>query len=382
MFVLAFGSFVSTTSMRIAEPLLADIATQFNTTVVDAASLITSFALAYGLFQLVHGPLGDRFGKLRVICVAVFLAAAASVACATSGSLKELTIYRFMSGMTIGAVIPLSLAFVGDNIAFTNRQQVMGKFIAGGLLGGIFGSLVGGLSGQYFGWRMSFLITASGFLLIGLLLLPRALKETHRAAGQLGMFGNMRALLKLRTVHVICAVVAIEGWLFYGAFSYMGAYLRHEHLLEYAVVGVVLAGFGCGGLLYSASVRQLVQRFGIVRMVVAGGVLMLLAFFGMSVSATWPVAFVLMFVLGLGFNLMHNTLQTQASEMAPDSRGSAIAIFAFSLFFGQAIGVVVDGQIVEWLGYRAMLLITGVCLMVLAAGFAWFLSQRTGATTG
>ena len=59
----------------------------FDVTVVEAAVLITTFAFAYGLFQLVHGPLGDRLGKLRVVCTAMFLAALASAACASPWAL-------------------------------------------------------------------------------------------------------------------------------------------------------------------------------------------------------------------------------------------------------------------------------------------------------
>ena len=46
--------------------------------------------------------------------------------------------------MTAGAVIPLSFAFVGDNVAFEERQPVLGRFISGTLLGATFGPLVGG----------------------------------------------------------------------------------------------------------------------------------------------------------------------------------------------------------------------------------------------
>ena len=105
MAVLGFAGFVSGTSIRVAEPLLPKLADEFARTPAVAAVVITAFALAYGLFQLVHGPIGDRFGKLRTVSVALFLAGAASFACASASSLEALSVYRFLAGMTSGAVV-------------------------------------------------------------------------------------------------------------------------------------------------------------------------------------------------------------------------------------------------------------------------------------
>lgn len=366
LIILAAGGFVSSASMRVAEPLLPDIAEQFSTTVTEAATLITTFVLACGVFQLVHGPLGDRHGKLRVVCIALFLAAFSSAACATSQSLQQLSFFRFLSGMTAGAVIPLALAYVGDTVPFDKRQQVMGRFISGMLLGSATGPVFAGFCSQYFDWRMSFVLIAIGFFAIGLCVLPIAMRESKPVMSTHGGSGNLMVLIRSPAVRFICLVVAVEGCLFYGAFAYLGAFFRQQYSLEFSIIGLLLAGFGCGGVLYSASVGLLVEKLGVVRMVLLGGLLLLGGFTGLSVVGDWHLAGILVFVLGFGFYMIHNTLQNQASEMAPAARGSAIAIFAFSLFVGQAIGVAVDGQIVAYLGYRSMLIFSGVGLVILA----------------
>ena len=50
---------------------------------------------------------------------------------------------------------------------------------------------------------------------------------------------------------------------------------------------------------------------------------------------------------GLGFYMLHNTLQTQATQMAPHARGSAVTLFACMLFFGQSTGVLLTAQTVD-----------------------------------
>lgn len=50
---------------------------------------------------------------------------------------------------------------------------------------------------------------------------------------------------------------------------------------------------------------------------------------------------------GLGFYMLHNALQTQATQMAPQARGSAVTLFACLLFFGQSTGVLLVAQTVD-----------------------------------
>ena len=372
LLLLAAGGFVSGLSMRMAEPLLPKVAADLGTGIAEASILITAFSLAYGLFQLVHGPLGDRIGKVRAVSGAMVLAAIGSAACATASNMGELATYRFLTGMTAGAVIPLSFAFVGDNVPFDQRQPVLGRFIAGTLLGATCGPLVGGLFSDSLGWRASFIAPAVAFLLIGLALVPLARGERIAASGRSGSGPLARYLSLLRSpaARIICLAVTLEGFLFYGAFGYLGAYLRHEFALSYTHIGVVLAGFGVGGLVYSVFVGVLVRRLGAQRMVTLGAWLMLAAFLVLSVSPAWQGVAPPILVLGFAFYLLHNTLQTRATEMAPAARGSAISAFAFCLFFGQALGVAIAGLVVEIFDYRPLFVATGLGLATLALWFS------------
>jgi DHA1 family inner membrane transport protein len=47
--------------------------------------------------------------------------------------------------------------------------------------------------------------------------------------------------------------------------------------------------------------------------------------------------------LGLGFYMLHNSFQTQVTEVAPQARASAVALHAFSFFVGQSLGVILVG---------------------------------------
>ena len=73
------------------------------------------------------------------------------------------------------------------------------------------------------------------------------------------------------------------------------------------------------------------------------------------------------FLAGLGFYMRHNTLQTQATQMAPQARGTAVTLFACLLFLGQSMGVLVVVAASVDRGWLAAVF-TGAALGVLALG--------------
>jgi predicted MFS family arabinose efflux permease len=78
--------------------------------------------------------------------------------------------------------------------------------------------------------------------------------------------------------------------------------------------------------------------------------------------------------MGLGFYMLHNTYQTQVTEVAPKARASAVALHAFSFFCGQALGVAVIGQALLRLGQLGALL--GCAVTILALGIATAIALR------
>ena len=70
--LIGLVAFCSMASMRICDPMLIDLGREFGVSTGDASRVVSTFAIAYGLMQLIYGPLGDRIGKLRVIVLASF----------------------------------------------------------------------------------------------------------------------------------------------------------------------------------------------------------------------------------------------------------------------------------------------------------------------
>ena len=156
LLLLATCAFASAASMRICDPLLPVLARDFDTSLAAAAATTTGFAIAYGATQLFFGPLGDRVGRLPVIVVAIMVAALASVACALAPTLQVLVGGRIATGAFAAAAIPLSLAWIGDNVAFAERQPVLARYLIGQMLGMTAGQIGGGVLADLVGWRFAF----------------------------------------------------------------------------------------------------------------------------------------------------------------------------------------------------------------------------------
>ena len=97
--------------------------------------------------------------------------------------------------------------------------------------------------------------------------------------------------------------------------------------------------------------------------------MLLLGFATLAMAPVWPVCAPLIMALGLGYYMLHNTLQTRATEMAPQARAAAVSAFAFSFFLGQALGVSALGPGIEYGGYRPVFALCGVALAALSVWF-------------
>ena len=126
LLVLGMAAFMVQADARVIDPLLHVIARDFHTSPPAAAIVISSYALPYGLFQLLYGPIGDRVGKIRVMaaCLAVF--SFGTFACAFVPSIPVFATLRFLTGVAAAAVIPMSLGYIGDTFPYQDRQIALG----------------------------------------------------------------------------------------------------------------------------------------------------------------------------------------------------------------------------------------------------------------
>ncbi len=326
---LSLAAFGSGISMRVNDALLPSLAADFGVTLGQAAQVVSYFAIAYGLAQLGFGPAGDRYGKYRVIAWACVGSALASLLCLLAPGFEALRLARLLAGIAAAAVIPLSMAWIGDVVSYEQRQPVLARFLIGQILGLVVGVALGGFAADHLSWRLPYALLAGLFLAVALALfamnrrLPaRALQRRPSQGSALqGMLNDFSHVLTLPWARVVLLVVFIEGMFLYGAFVFVASYLHQRFELTLSAAGAVLMLFGAGGFAFAVASGSLSRRLGEVRLVRWGGALMSLSFALLALAPAWWWALPLCLLLGLGFYMMHNTLQLNATQMAPERRG-------------------------------------------------------------
>jgi len=408
LFVLGAAAFMVQADARVIDTLLHAVSQDFHTVPAKASIVISSYALPYGLFQLLYGPIGDRVGKLRVTAACFALFAVGTFVCGFVPSLPAFAVLRFLTGVAAAAVVPMSLSYIGDKFPYEIRQAALGRFMSALMMGQVLGSTLGGIFGQYLGWRNVFFAFGIAALLISVVLgresrrFPER-KQPGRAltssmvtvpiggcilfagmlrvvsplvTGLLVAFGGALLLYALATQYgyllkrpnarAVLGAVLLEGLFVFGGLAYLASSLTDRFGMSTIGAGIVLAGFGVGGLAYSFSVKKLVARIGELGILLLGGGLLGFAFVAIGVMSHWQSFVPLVIVLGTGFYTMHGTLQTRATEIAPEARGAAISLFAFSFFMGQSLGPIVLGGILESHGYSAAFVTAGIGLLTVA----------------
>ncbi|MGQ7244630.1 MFS transporter [Salinicola sp. V024] len=380
--LLAMTAFCAAATQRILDPMLPRLAEVYTTTLSAASWAITAFAIVYGCLQLVLGPSGDRYGKLRVISLFSLLAAVASLLCALSGSLATLIAARMLTGVGCAAVIPLAMAWIGDNVPYEQRQAVLARFLIGQIGGLACGQTFGGLAAEQDWWQWPFLVYTLLFAAASGLLWYRAGRHERpqkRERESLGV--SLRHVMQKPWPQVVLITVFFEGAAVFCGFAFVASHLHIAGGLPLTEAGLILAVFALGGLSFALLARRLVPKLGESGLCQAGCVLIAIALAAICLRPTPGVAIVGCYLFGLGFYMLHNTLQTTATQMAPERRGAAVSLFATAFFTGQSLGTAIGGGIIALSGTAPTLAFAAVGVLPVGFGFAWQIRRRDRALT-
>jgi len=369
--LLAAAAFLSSAGARIVDPLLHAIATDFSVSVPDLWVVIAAFTLPYGLNQLLLGPVGDRFGKLRVMLGALVGYALFTGACAFASDLAGLALLRACAGAASAGLIPVGMAYIGDAVPYEQRQVTLSKFLTGIVLAQTLAGPVGGVFGQYVGWRGVFLVLALLAIVVAVAFAARIRGlPDRRSPGRMFKPENYVRMASHPIGRLVLVAAALDGALFVGCFPYLAPYL-HEHFgLSYAQVGLILACFGIGAWTYTRFARQLLGRLGEGGLTLAGGLLIAVALAVAVLSGRWWLFVPVELALGLGFFMLHSVLQARATEMLPQARATAVATFACVLFLGQSVGALLMGAAIARFEYPTAFLIDAGCIVLLSLWLA------------
>jgi len=381
LFILSLSGFASALAARIVDPVVTVIAVELAAPVALVALLASAYTLPFAVAQPILGPLGDSIGKAIVIKWAASLLALFLIVAAFAPTLPLLFISRVLAGLAGAGIIPIAFAIIGDRFPLARRQLAISRFLAASLIGQLLGASASGLLADILGWREVFLgaalITTVAALaaIFGLPADPAPPAEPIRL---MSLLGRYRPVLKNPLAIICFTSVFLEGGAIYGWLPFLSSFLETEKMGGPTQAGLVTAGLGIGGLLYTLGVPLFLRFLTRPQMMLGGGIIAGLGFVGQALAPSWPIEALFMGLTGFGFFLLHNPIQTEVSELAPTARASAFALHSFSFYLGQATGPVIYSLTVPLLG-APLSLCGGGCVFACVGLFA-FSNFRRGKT--
>jgi len=365
LITVALAVFATTLFVRSVDPIILKIAAGVNVSPTTAALLSTAFALPYALMQPVLGAIADSVGKARVMVVCLAIGTLATLASFLATDFTFLVATRVIAGITAGGVFPTSVALIGDLVPLQRRQVAISRVLAAGMMGNLLGASLAGFIGDLFGWRAVFLVTGT---IAALMFVPslQLLKQNARdVRGPLELstaVGRYREIFRNPLAKICFSAVFLDALALFGLFPYMGALLQAQGETRASIVGIIIAGWGIGGIGYAVLVSRLLRRFGDRALMIDGGVLMGVALIVIGLQPVWQLQFFDFMLLGFAFYLLHGGIQVYVTELSTTARSSALALHSGSFFLGQAAGPIVYGLGLSHLGTFPTLSIAGLLM--------------------
>jgi predicted MFS family arabinose efflux permease len=367
LFLIGLACLASSISVRAVDPMLPLIADQFTVTLQHVAWLSTAYGLPFAVIQPILGPIADAFGKSLVIKICLALLTASFAVCALMPSFAGLLVARGVSGAVAGGIFPVAIALIGDRVAYEKRQVAISRIVIIAITGQVVGAALSGVIASYAGWRSVFVVTA---LFVGCIAVA-SFQRLHGEGEQRHRFSlaavaaDYGFLLTSRRAIVVYGTVLCEGLLMFGVFPFVAPTLLSRGQGGTLTAGLCIASYALGAVIYGFSAKLAIARLGPWRMMAAGGVLVGICYGIIAAPVPWPPMAVLFAFSGFGFYLLHNTIQTLSTELAPKARGAAVALLAASFYIGQGLGPILSGHIAEAGGYSAMFAVSAVLMAAL-----------------
>ncbi|RCH68699.1 MFS transporter [Streptomyces sp. SDr-06] len=330
--LLGAAGFVSNFDRFSIAPMLMPIGSSFGVPLGTAALAASAYTLGYGLAQPFWGMASDRFGRVRVMRLALAASAVGALASAAAPGAAALVAARGFTGACFAAAIAGSLTYVGDVVAPAGRQRALGSLMTAFALGTSLATVVAGTLAHWVSWRLVFALPGliAGHLALALRRLPEPALAPREG-------GALRTVLRSRWQWYVMGVALLEGGVLLGCFTYLPTALESLGAAP-ATAGAVAALYGVAAMAGAQVVRRLAGRLGPVALIVAGGAQLTLAYAAPALRPSPLTLGLSALLLGGGWAFLHSTVQAWATLLVPTARATGVAFFGVALYLGSALG--------------------------------------------
>ncbi|MBA3362978.1 MAG: MFS transporter [Actinobacteria bacterium] len=382
--------FVVMLGFGIIVPILPLYARSFGVGYEAAGLLISAFAFMRLVFDLVAGPLVDRYGERRTAAVGVIVVGVSSLLLGLAPNFTLAVVFRGAGGAGSAVFFAAVFAYLLRVVPKDRVGRTLSIFFGSFNIGVIAGGPIGGLLAGAFGLQSPLFVYAGLCGLAGVLYL-RFMKDPERAAaaGSDGddpsagetVIGRARTQIRslLRTPAFVTVIVLnfANLWLIAAVFDTLVPLFAGEGLgMSPVGIGAVFAVAIAAEFVVLYPAGSAADRHG-RRPVILPALAALTVMVGVLGFAGSPLVFViLMGVLGVASGFEGVLPAVMLSDVVPDRRtGTPVGVYRFCGDLGFVLGPLVAGASISLFGFRSAFAIASLPLVL-----AFVLVARTPET--
>ena len=340
-------------------PALPGLTQELGAAMSQAQLTLTALLLAFGVSQLIWGPLSDRFGRRPILLLGMAAYVVASIGSALSPTIEALVVWRTLQGAAMGAAVMCARAIVRDLYQPVQGASVMSKGLSGLGVIACTTAPLGGFLTAMFSWHAALLALAV-FGAVTLALIAWKFEETVRQKNPKALQGRTLVLTWISILRnpTFLAFSALSAASYGGLFTFLAA----SSFVFIRVLGTTATQYGlvmlCMSLVYLSGTflcRRLLVRYGVRRTVAIAGGLSVTGGTAMGVMALagvqsgWAIA-VPHAIFMLGHGIHQPCGQSGAVGPFPHAAGAASALNGFLMMvvafaIGQWLGTHMDGTV-------------------------------------
>ena len=333
--LLSAGPVVTMIDRFAVAPMLIPVSLEFHAPLGAVAIAATAYYMAYGLAQPFWGFASDRAGRIRIIRISLAATAGACMLSALAPNLDFLIVARILAGASVCAILPAALVYIGDVIPFKARHAVIADLLAAVAVGTAAGSLGGGLFAHYLSWRLIFAVVA--VLAAGLAVAMGRVPESHVHPSTGGPIVQLGLAVRRPWARFLILFAVPEGAAVLGFLVFFAPALESTGSNP-AVAGLVVATYGGAVLLGTRLIKQIASRTPVWVPIAIGGAMGVAGYLAAARDQHAVAILIASVLIGGFYAVFHSTMQAWATDIAPEVRGTAAALFVTAAFTGGAIG--------------------------------------------
>ena len=367
---LYVGGFLGPFGGAMLIAVIPNVARGLDTSLGFVAAAITAYMVPFAALQLVSGTLAERLGARRVVRAGYVVFGAAALACALAPEIWSFLAARAVMGAANAFLSPILLAALSEVVAPEVLGRTVGTFAAAQTAGLMLAPVLGGALGEV-SWRLGFVLVA---VVSAALALPRqslgaAERQTETGAA------SLKALLN-RWISLLAAK-AVLGYLGFTAIGFVLVLVAAEEFgLGSGARGLLVAGYGVGGILLGRYAGTVVDRAGRPTTALFGAVVCTAGVLGLAVApSVWSLALVY-FGVGCASAFVWAGLNTIVVESFPENRAGATSAYSAFKFAGVAVAPLVYVPLFHVDTRLPFLLAAGCSALLALLVVPWFARYR------